>query len=347
MKFAGSSAARFSLKPDPNCWTALVFGEDPGVVEDTAAQLIAAWTADDGEFEIITLEEDRVRREPAVLFDQLEARSLLGGDRLIRIRTSGDKLSALLLEAVKAGEEAPNRYAAKLLVLAGSLKKRSKLRTEYEAGSTASALHVFADEVGDISKLVTSSLESCGAQIEPAALQAFIGDLPGHRGLARTEIDKLVLFAHNLGRDIKLEDVRALSATAIDHAIGAIITATLDGQLADADMLLERATLAGTSPISILRAMQRDVQRMLHAHTLIAGSGDNNVGMKLRPPVWQNEWPTFRQRLSKWPPSHLARILERLFDVEQNAKSAGALAAPSLRTLIVNLSRAAANSRAA
>ena len=346
MKQAGANAISFTQKPPASCWAALIFGDDPGVVDDTAAELIRSWTPADKPLDIITLEDDAIRREPALLFDALAAQSLLGDECLIRVRTTGDKLSVLLLEAMQGGEDRPSSYATKLVILAGALQKRSKLRAGFEAAKQAVALHVFADEIGNVSELVTISLKASGATIEPDALNAFIGDLPGHRGLARAEIEKLSLYAHGLDRALTRSDVEALSATDIDHALGAVIEAALDGRVADTDAQLDRVILAGTSPISVLRAMQREAQRLLQAHTLAGGAG-GNIGMKLRPPVWNNEWPAFQKRLTRWPPTHLIRILERLYDAEKDAKSASALAEPALRILMNDLARTAARSKAA
>ena len=344
MKFAGTAATQFARKPAPACWSALVFGDDPGVVEDTASELTRQWTPQAAELEIISLDTDAIRRDPALLFDALEAMSLLGGARLIRIRTSGDRLAKPLLDALAGGEEKPDRYAARLLILSAGLQKRSRIRTGYEAASHAAALHVFADTVDDIASFVSSSLNTENVGIDDDALQAFIGDLPGHRSLARAEIEKLVLYAHHLGRNLNMADIQALSATDVDHVLSSVISAILDGKIAEIDTLLDRTLLAGTSPISVLRALQNESQRMMQAHIHMAGS-NRNVGMKLRPPVWQSQWQAYSRRLIKWPPSHLARILVRLYETEQTAKSSAALAGPALRTLIINLTRAAAQSK--
>jgi len=341
MKLTGAKAAGYAKRPAPSAWAILVFSEDEGVAADAARAVMSAWTPKGGELETITLDEDAVKREPALLFDELEAQSLLGEDRAIRIRTSGDKIAALLIEALKMGEATPGRFGAKLLVSAGALQKRAKLRSEFESAKQAVSLQLFADEIGDINTLVKNTLADAGAGIEADALAAFVGDLPGHRGLANKEIEKLTLYAEGLGRDISVADIRALSATDVDHALGSVISLMLSGHGGEAQIALDRLLIAGTSSISVLRAIQREVQRMLQAHQLGGGSG-SNIGMKLRPPVWQSEWGAFSARLRAWSPKRLARILERLYDAELQAKASGASAEPVLRILINDLARVAA-----
>ena len=341
MKLSGKRAESFLQKPDPACWAVLVFSEDEGVAGDAARSILTAW----GDLEVITLEDDAIKRDPALLFDALEAQSLLGDDRAIRIRTSGDKIAALLVEAVGMADGDPGRFAARLIVTAGSLQKRSKLRAGFEAAKSATALQLFEDDASNIADLVRTALHDVGAEAEPGVIEAFTGDLPGHRGLARQEIEKLCLYAHNLGRPITITDIHKLNATDIDQALGYAILSALDGRSGTAMQMLDRVLITGASPITVLRAIQRESQRMLQAHEI--GGLQGNVGMKLRPPVWQSEWPAFSARLRNWSPKRLARIIERVYDAEQQVKTAGPSGDAVLRTLMKDMSRVAAGPRAA
>ena len=341
MKYSGKKAESFLQKPDPACWAVLVFSEDEGVANDGARSILSKW----GELELITLDEDAIKREPALLFDTLEAQSLLGDDRAIRIRTSGDKIAALLVEAVGMADQAPGRFAARLVISAGALQKRSKLRAGFEAANTAAALQLFEDDAGNVADLVRAALDDAGASAEPGVIEAFTGDLPGHRGLARQEIEKLCLYAHNLGRPISISDIHKLNATDIDQALGFAISSALDGNGNQAMQMLDRVLITGASPITILRAIQRESQRLLQAHEM--GGLQGNIGMKLRPPVWQSDWPAFSKRLRSWPPKRIARIIERVYEAEQQVKIAGPSGTPVLRILMKDIARVAAGPKAA
>lgn len=340
MKYAGAKAEQFCKSPHPNCWAFLIFGDDSGVADDTSRRLRSAICGDREDIELITLDQDQIKREPVVLFDALEARSLLGNLRIIRIQTNGDKIAGILLEAIGLAEETPDRFDARLIITAGPLKKRSKLRTVIENAAHAAALHVFADEGRDIAQLTRARLKSEKIDIEDQALSVFVQDLPGHRGLANQEIEKLALYGYGLGRPLDLSDVLALSSIDADQALHELVRSVLNGHAAAAFSKLDRMTLAGTSPISILRALQRETLRLLQAHTLSKAGGD--IGMKLRPPVFRNDWPAFQAQMRIWPPKRLARILERIHDAERAIKDAGSTGDAIIRILISDLTRVAA-----
>ena len=344
MKFKGSGAEKFARKPDPACRLALVFGEDEGVVSDTAGHLIQAWQKA-GPANVLTLDEDEVKREPNILFDALEAQSLLGETSILRIRTKGEKLFTLIKDVLAMAQDAPDRIAAYLVLLSGSLNTRSKMRTAFEAAPNAAALHLFADSDGDMHSLVRTFLKGRDVEIEDAALSTFVGGLPGHRSLANAEMEKLAVYAHGLGRAVTVQDIRDLCETNADESARAAVIQALSGDKQGAQGEMDRVIDAGLSAISLLRMFEMEASRMLAAQAL--GAPGSNVGRKLKPPVWDNEWPAFQARLRKWPTPRLLRLVERLHDMEALAKSpgGGGLADPATRQLFTLLYQAAAQTR--
>lgn len=342
MKQAGALAVKFCEKPG-DVWAYLLFGEDEGVIADAANTLRRTIDIASGGADSHTLNEDAIRREPAILFDALEARSLLGTQQVIRIPINGERLSPLLLEAIALGDADPERFEAKLIISAGPLPKRSKLRSTIETARNAVALHFFSDETRDVFAHIKAQLADQAIGIEEDALGLLATELPGHRGMANREIEKLALYGHKLGRPINLADVRALSTTDTSAALHELIGRTLRGNARDADVDLTRLFIAGTSPISILRALQRETVRLVQAHGLSASGGE--VGMKLRPPVFKNTWPAFRALMSLWSPKRLARVLERIYETEALIKTAGQTGEPAVRKLIMELASVAAQAR--
>lgn len=340
MKLSGKRALAYCGKPDPAIWATLLFGDDEGVVADAAARFAdASYT--DANVETVRIDDDALRKDPATLIDALEARSLLGEERIIHMRTVGDKSAAKLLEILKLGDETPGRFAGRLLVTTGPLKSRSKLRTAFEASASAAALLLFSDDLADIETRVRDVLNRDGTEIGPDALAAFIQELSGHRALAHQEIAKLALYGRGLGRPIGLEDIGMIGAAETDRALHDLADQALAGDAAAAARTLDRLFTAGAQPIGVLRALQRETERLLAAHS--AGGQGGDIGMKLKPPVFKTAWPAFRARMDRWPPKHLARLLERIYDAERAAKTAGVLGAPMVRALVNDVSRIAAS----
>ncbi|MEM1390696.1 MAG: DNA polymerase III subunit delta [Pseudomonadota bacterium] len=339
MKLSGNSAARFAKKPDANFPLVLIFGDDEGVVSDLANDLIGAWQ-NQSPANVISFDEDTVKRDPPALFDALEAQSLLGDGTILRLRTSGDKLFSILKDVLALPIE---RVAAKLIVQSGVLNTRSKTRTAFEAGLNSAALQVFSDTDADVAGLVRASLDASNVTIEDEALAFFVAGLPGHRSLANAETEKLVIYAYDLGRPVSIKDVRALCETNADEDVYTAVQFALSGASDLAQAELDRVVDAGLSAIGLLRGFEREAKQMLSARALQGARGGGNVGKQMKPPIWPNQWPAFEARLKLWPVPLLVRLLERIHDMEEMAKSPGGagLADAAVREFFTGVYRSA------
>ncbi|MEL6246132.1 MAG: DNA polymerase III subunit delta [Pseudomonadota bacterium] len=338
MKLSGEKAVAFAATPTATVWAALVFGEDEGVANDAAQALIQAWVGNDPNAEIVTVHEDDVKKTPADLFDALEARSLLGGARVIRIRANADKAAAIVKEVLDAGDKMPGRFDAKLLVTAASLQKKSKLRIAFETCPTAAALQLFPDGLDDVEALIRNALQETGLSIHEDALELLAANLPGHRRLVHAEIEKLSLYALETTSSISVEDVRAVTIGDVDAGADIFVNALFDRDLPKALDALDRLFRSGTSPITLIRGMQRETQKLLSVAALGPNAGPD-AGMKLRPPVFRNQWAIAAQRAKAWPTPLLARVMERIYDLEYQAKQAGPIAETALRHLAIQMTQ--------
>ncbi len=338
MLLKGRDALKFAKRPAKDVWAAILFGDDEGLVADAGRQLAASW---DPEAVVSGLDEEAVRKDPASLAEALEAVSLLGEARIVRLRTSGDKLAVLLADMIGAGDAAADRFAAKLIIETGPLPPRSKLRAAAEGAKRTAALQLFSETDKDVGERVSQALRDAGASLTAPALSAFCDGLSGHRAIANREIEKLCLYAIGLGRPIDVEDIEGLSATGASASIGSAVAAALDGRAADAQAALEKIFASGTGGITVLRALQNETLRMVAAHEKML-AGDPSPGKSLRPPVWPSEWPAYAERLRNWPVRRALRILERVELSERQAKQLSGTDTQTVRILMSEIARAAA-----
>lgn len=329
MKQAGARAQAFCESPPARPRIALIFGGDPGLVSTSADSLAKAWVPAPDPINVIKLNDDDLRRDSQLLADELVARSLLGGDRLVRVSAEKDASYKLILEIVADIDKGALIPEAFWIIESGELNKTNKLRTGIEASESAIALQLYADDEASVSDLVTKRLAAAGVGIEPAALAAFIADLPGDRRLALSELEKLELYAVGLGRTIAASDVALLASAEQPRGADDAADAAIAGDAPAATLSVNRYLDAGGSAISALRTLHF---RMLRVSDAVASGG--GTGMRLRPPVFEREWPAFSRALRDWSPSAIHRVFTRLYEAEKACKQAGAPSEAILRQLI-------------
>ncbi|MEM9170123.1 MAG: DNA polymerase III subunit delta [Pseudomonadota bacterium] len=323
----GRAIDAFVEKRDPTVAAVLIYGPDEGLVRERADAL-ARQVVDDFKdpFNYIELTDADIKAEPARLADEAAALSFAGGERLVRIRTTGDaaaKAAAALVDGLEAGSVQAN---ALTLVEAGDLKKTSSLRKLFERSKRVAALPCYIDGEADRRALVEKAAQDAGLAFAPDALAAFTAGLADDRGVARAEIDKLLMYkGDDAERTLTLQDVRAVSADGASDATDEAAAACGDGDAAALSRALHRTAVAGGSPIAVLRAVQRQIGRLHDARRLVdAGHTVRDAMTKVKPPVFFVEQRAFARRLDVWNTARLARATDGLVRAELEAKTTGA-----------------------
>ncbi len=329
MKLAGAKALAFCEKPPLRPRIALIFGGDPGLVSAAADMLAKAWLPDPDPMNVVRLSDDDLKRDAMILLDELVARSLLGGERLVRVRAEKDAAAKQLIDAiadVDAGTLAPE---AAWIIEGGDLGKTSKLRAAAEGSVNVAALQLYADDEAGTLDFVTRRLDAAKVAITPEALAAFAAELPGDRRLAMSEVEKLELYALDLGRPVVLADIAMIASAEQPRGADDAADAAINGDAAAAALAINRFLDSGGSAISALRTLHFRLLRAVDAQSSGAASG-----MRLRPPVFDKEWPAFARGLKDWPGSKLQRAFTELYEAERACKQAGAPADAIARALI-------------
>ncbi|KAA5803843.1 DNA polymerase III subunit delta [Alkalicaulis satelles] len=344
MKISPREAERVIDRPDRSVRAFLIYGPDTGLVRERAARLAKTLTGDpDDPFNVSRLSEDDLKSDPAALADAMAAMSLTGGERLVRVRVSGDSapLGAYLAELDDGGAPAE----ARLIIEAGDLKKTAKLRKTAEAAKTCAAIACYSDETRDLIAIAEAMLGEEGLQLEPDARAALAPYLEGDRALARGEIEKLILYKglkvqRRDGDDtVTRADITAISAAGAEAAMDQILDAALGGAPADADRAYQRALGSGQSPVGVLRALQRRLDQFDQVH---AAGGDPQAMMRSGAPRFGPPAEAFKKGLRAWRGRRLDQARQRAFQAERAVKRTGAPAEAIVGDLLARLALAAA-----
>lgn len=342
MKLAGARVDRFVTSPDPDICIVLLYGPDQGLVRERAQALQRAYLGGPpGPFSQTLLFDAAIKSDAAALGDAISARALDGSKCVVRLKTQGDQAAravAALLDAISSGSLTP---AALLLIEAGDLAKRSKLRQCIEqAGAHAVALPCYLPDRAALRALAQDMARERGVRLEEGALEALLDRLPQNTALATNELDKLMLYAGpQPGAVISARDVAACIAGEGESGADALAFAIAARQPRRASQLLRDAAEAGQSPVGLLRAIQRHFWRLGEARAAMAAGKTAKAAMaSLRPPVFYGQAQAFGRQVQLWSSAALGRALEDCLQTEREMKSSGAAAENLLARLVLRLS---------
>ncbi|ACT57707.1 DNA polymerase III subunit delta [Hirschia baltica] len=331
MNLSGDKALNFVQRPKAGINVVLAFGEDLGVVSDAAQTLVQKWRkVENSELDIVRLHEDELKKDPGLLTEHLSAVSLLGIKQILRVRLSNESIAKQLIaivDQIATGKLYPENF---LILEAGELKKSSKLRTSFSTSPDTACLQFFADSDVETSEYIRIKLSDQNIQIDELALEQFAAELPGDRRLANAEIEKLSLYAFDLGRSIQPDDIKAICSTEQPRGADNAADAALAGDIDEANKSLDRFLDAGGSAISALRTLHYRLLRVIDAQS----------GARfLRPPVFDRDRPAFNKMLKDWDAARLNRALSTLYAAEKTCKQGGIPAEAILKIVIDRFSR--------
>ena len=327
----GRAIKDFVAQRDEKFAAVLVYGPDAGLVRERAARL-AGFVVDDVKdpFNALDLTDADIKTEPTRIIDEAAALSFTGGERVIRLRTSGETSSKAItsfLTALDAGEVKPNGM---VIVEAGELSPRSGVRKAFEKAKRAAALPCYSDTPQDVRALAQEMGRGEDLQFDCDALDLLATLLGDDHALTRSELEKLILYKgpktlRKMAASVTVDDIRACLVPGVGDAVDDTAAAAMDGaprRLADA---LFKASAAGASPIAVLRALSRQLTRLKAARGHMDDGDSAAAAMKkLRPPVFFAEQRAFESRLYKWQAERIDDAIRMLTDTEIAAKTTGA-----------------------
>ncbi len=325
-EFKGRAADSQAERPDPEARVFLLSGDDDGAVADAADSILASYGRR-GDARIRQIySEDRLKEGAGALVDELLMQPLIGEAPAVFLRLANERQSATLVKALLSAQEVGGGAINPLLILMPKLRAGSKLRSTVAGLERGVVLEFVTEKLADVVQRISEAIAAEGLTIEAEALSAFAQDLPGHRLLARQEIEKLCLYGRGLGRAINLSDVETLSAVDTSAALFTYLDAVIEGHGEAAHRTLQKLLVSGTAPYAVFRALHREFERMLDAAGRIAaGEAEPALGMSLGPPVMNWAWPRFRARLNTWTAPRLMRAMARLREADGVLKTAGPL----------------------
>jgi DNA polymerase III subunit delta len=316
-------AEQFLARPPPHNYLYLVFGTDAGLVTERTRKIILRAVDDPKDpFQLVRIGGDELANDPARLADEANTIPLFGGRRAIWIEAQGKGFVAAFEPIFGAPP-----HDCTIVIEAGALKKDAPLRILCERERNAAAIQCYPDTTEDIAQLIDAEVAAAGLSIAPDAKAFLVSQLGQDRLSTRSELEKLVLYAHGAS-EITLDHVGAIVCDASNLIVGEAVNAAFDGDFAALDARL-RHIFAGASDYHALLAAalrhaldlhraRRDAEEALGARE---SSGFAGAGFKQK--------DVFERHLRAWTRPSLGRVIDALAEAVARARR-GPKLGPSL-----------------
>ena len=347
MRLKTAEIDHFIAKPPDTMWIALLYGPDEGLVRERAVTLARTVLPDlKDPFRLIDLADEDLKNDPARVADEFGSISMLGGRRVIRIRTNSEKTARILTEFIESVDKDNLHGDALVILQAGDLKPSSALRKRAESAKRAVAIPCYVDDQRRLRQIIVGALKHEGLGIAQGTLELLVEQLGGDRAVTRQELEKLVLYKKSDGDasngDVTEDDLRAVVASANLLGIEDVSFAAVSAEYTRLQESLNRCFLANIPPVTVIRAVSRHLEQLALALAAMAsGAPLRRAVEQVRPRIHFLRRAAFESQLKQWNKRRCRAAQSRLFDCEIACKTTGMPAETLCRQAILVIARSA------
>ncbi len=312
MKLAGAKASAFFAKPDKSCAGLLIFGMDTEKINVRRQEVTLALVGDTAqdEMRLTRMFAADLRKDPALLLDALKAQGVFPGPRMVVVEGATDGLASLFEAAVSEWEHGD----AYLIVTAGSLNARSKLRKAFEPSQKFYTIGIYDDPTRP--EEVDKILADAGMPSISTEAKKYLMALARDMGLGdlKQVINKLSLYKLNDQTAVEIADVEACAPVTLDADIDDILHIISEARSGEVGTTLSRLAGQGVNPTALCIGAMRHF-RLLHAASCDPQGPD--VGLsRARPPVFGPRKDRLVRQARAWGNIRLEKALSELMDTD-------------------------------
>jgi len=317
MKLAGVKATAFFAKPDKSCAGLLIFGMDAEKINTRRQEVTLALVGDAamGEMRLTRLSASDVRKDTALVLDAIKAQGFFPGPRVVIVEGASDGLTSVLGNAVAEWEQGD----AYLIVTAGSLNARSKLRKIFEAPQNFYAIGIYDDPTRpeEVDKMLID-VELTNVSIEA---KKYLLALSRDVGLGdfKQVLSKLSLYKLKDETPVDVADVDTCAPATLDADIDDVLHIVAEARSSEVGPTLCRLAGQGVNATALCIGATRHF-RMLHAAASDPQGPD--VGFsRARPPVFGPRKDRLVRQARGWGGQRLEKALQVLMDTDLMLRS--------------------------
>ena len=344
MKADRASIVAASARLDAKIRLVLLHGADDSASRDLADRFARQFDDAGNPLSLDVVAANELTGDPARLAAAAANVSMFGDRTLVRVDGADeDALAAIdgLLDAAPGGNP--------VVVVAGALKKGSKLLARVE-GDPACLAHVsYAPQARDAAGAVEETAHEVGLMPGRGAARALFEACGGDRLVLRRELEKLALYLDATPAaplSFELGDLAAVGADIGDAETGALVAGVAGGDAAAADLQLARLMGQGIPAITLLRAVTRRFWQLLDLRGAVDGGASPSSAVDAaRPPVFWKDKAPLAAELGKWRTPAVRAALARLLAAERAIKRRGSAGDVLAAQLLLGLATQAGGRR--
>ncbi len=283
----------------------LFYGKNEGLKKQ------AIKTLNKNNIKVETYEEKEIFDQLNIFTENLLSKSLFEEEKLILIIRATEKI----LKVVDTINE-KNIPDVNILINAGNLEKKSKLRNAFEKDKNYVCVAFYPDNDQTLSKIAYNFLKEKNLSLSQSNINLIINKCNGDREILVNELTKIENFSKN-GKKVNNENINKLINLAENYSINELIDNCLAKNKKKVINILNENNFTNDDCILITRTFLTKSKRILH----LSKEFEKNKNMELtissaKPPIFWKDKEIVKQHLNSWNEEKIKKLIYSLGELE-------------------------------
>ncbi len=288
----------------------LLYGKNEGLKSECIDQII-----NKGDGKIFSYDEKQIKNEIDTFYENILSGSLFERSKIIIINRASDKICEIILDLID--RDITN---IKVIINAGILETRSKLRSLFEKNKSLICIPTYPDNNETLSKLTASFFKKENISISQQNINLIIEKCHGDRNNLNNELNKIKSYAKDKNK-VSSEEILKLINLSENYELSELINNCLAKNKSRTINILNENNYNAEDNIIILRTFLSKAKRI---HKLAIQLDQNkDIGKTInsaKPPIFWKEKEIVKKQLEKWKPNKIEDLIKDLNDIELKVK---------------------------
>ena len=267
-------------------------------------------------------------------FNEVFSGSLFNTKKIITISNATDKIYPLMEELIEKKVQ-----DIKLILVAGVLDKKSKLRNIFEKNKSLISVPFYSDDNQILSKIANEFFKSKKISISFETINALVNRCNGERKFLNNELEKIEMFLKNK-TSISIKEINKLTNLGENHSVSELVDNCLAKNIKKINYLMNENNFNSEDSILIIRTLLLKSKRLLN---LIKNfSSLKNIDKTIsnaKPPIFWKDKDIVKKQIKAWSLNQVEKLIFEINDIELLIKTNTQNSANILSDFIINKSK--------
>ena len=288
----------------------LLYGKNEGLKAECINEILKKNNG-----KIFRYEEREVKDGTESFYENILSGSLFESNKVIIINRASDKIYEVIRNLIDR-----NIDNIKIILNAGILETKSKLRSLFEKNKNSVCIPTYPDNHDTLSRLITFFLKKENISISQQNINLIIEKSNGDRNILNNELDKIKNYSKNKKKITSAEILKLINLSE-NYALSELIDNCLAKNKSKTINILNENNYNAEDSIVILRTFLSKAKRILKlAIQLDLNKDINKTINSAKPPIFWKEKEIVKVQLEKWKPNKIEDLIKELNDIELKIK---------------------------